>query len=218
MEIGSSPAFCPLSTSLASDPSSQMSSPGWIRRDGPGRGRRTQCPDKASRGATRSQITTETIASSMAITMRTRNARLSAVYPRALSPRQPNHSASAAERIAFLNSARSARRSTRLAPNRRLANRNRVCHVAKFRASPAGLYRSPTPQRTAIHHVQSLVTKAAKTSAATSPVISSNARASGCIGLDPSAQGGSPPNPSEVTNPGCLTGRPEQIATLLIFL
>jgi hypothetical protein len=81
--------FCLLSTSLASDPSSQMSSPGWIRRDGPGRGRRTQCPDKASRGATRSQITTETIASSMAITTRTRNARLSAVYHRALSPRQP---------------------------------------------------------------------------------------------------------------------------------
>jgi hypothetical protein len=35
------------------------------------------------------KITTETIASSMAITTKTRNARLSAVYHRALSPRQP---------------------------------------------------------------------------------------------------------------------------------
>ena len=81
--------FCLLSTSLASDPSSQMSSPGRIRGDGPVCGRRTQCPDEASRGAIRSQITTETIASSMAITTRTRNARLSAVYHRALSPHQP---------------------------------------------------------------------------------------------------------------------------------
>jgi hypothetical protein len=48
-----------------------------------------QCPDEASQGATRSQITTETIASSMAITTKARNARLSAVYHRALSPRQP---------------------------------------------------------------------------------------------------------------------------------
>jgi hypothetical protein len=68
--------FWLLSMSLASDPSSQMSSPGPIRGDGPVRGRRTQCPDEASRGATRSQITTETIASSMAITTRTRNARV----------------------------------------------------------------------------------------------------------------------------------------------
>ena len=40
-----------------------------------------------------------------------------------------HHSASAAERIAFLNSARSAGRSTRLAPNRRLDNRIAFSHV-----------------------------------------------------------------------------------------
>jgi hypothetical protein len=82
-------SFWLLRTSLASDPSSQMSSAGRIRGDGPVRGRRTQCPDEASRGASRSQITTETIASNMAITTKTRNAHLGAVYHRALSPHQP---------------------------------------------------------------------------------------------------------------------------------
>ena len=75
-------------------------------------GRHTQRPDEASRGAARSQITTETIASGIAITTKTRNARLIPVYHRALSPRQPNNSASAADRIAFLTSARSGWRST----------------------------------------------------------------------------------------------------------
>ena len=42
-------SFWLLRTSLACDPSSQMSAPGRIRGDGPVRGRRTQCPDKASR-------------------------------------------------------------------------------------------------------------------------------------------------------------------------
>jgi len=81
--------FCQLSTSLASDPSSQMSSPGRIRGDGPVRGRRTQCPHEASRGAARSQVTTETIASSMAIRRRQEMlACRSAACHRALSPRQ----------------------------------------------------------------------------------------------------------------------------------
>jgi hypothetical protein len=49
----------------------------------------------------------------MAITTKTRNARLSAVYHRAFVTSSTHDSASAAERVAFLTSARSARRSTR---------------------------------------------------------------------------------------------------------
>jgi hypothetical protein len=123
-------SFCLLSTSLASELTAQMSSSGRIRGDGPVRGRRTQCPDKASRGATCSPITTETIASSMAIMTRTRNARSECRVSLNLVTSSTHDSASAAERIAILlTSARSSRRSTRLAPNRRLANRIAFSHV-----------------------------------------------------------------------------------------
>jgi len=100
-------------------------SSGRIRGDGPLRGRRTQCPDKASRVLPVHTSRRRPSRSSMAITMKKKC--LSAVYQRALSPHQlttPRR-----ERIAFLNSARSAWRSTRLAPNRRLANRIAFSHV-----------------------------------------------------------------------------------------
>jgi hypothetical protein len=135
---------------LASDPSSQMSSSGRIRGDGPVRGRRTQCPDEASRGAPRLQITTETIESSMAIMTEDKKCSLECRVSPSLVTSSTHHPASAAERIAILlTSARSARRSTRpIGSEQDVGQSNRVFPCAQFRASPAGLSRSPTPRRT----------------------------------------------------------------------
>jgi len=193
MEIGSSPAFCPLSTSLASDPSSQMSSPGWIRGDGPGRGRRTQCPDEASRGATCSQITTETIASSMAITTRTRNARLSARVSPSLVTSSTHDSASAAERIAFLTSARSAQRSTRpIGSEKEGANRIAFSHVLSSAHRLQVYLGHPRLNVPAIEHLRRSGSQGPpKRARQPSPVRSNNAaRYLAVFGVDPSAQGG----------------------------
>jgi hypothetical protein len=97
----------------------------------------------------------------MAITMRTRNARLSAVYPRALSPRQPNHSASAAERIAFLTSARSAQRSTRpIGSEKEGANRIAFSHMLSSAHRLQVYLGHPRRNVSAIEHIERLVTKA----------------------------------------------------------
>jgi hypothetical protein len=107
-----------------------------------------------------------------------------------------------------LTSARSAQRSTRpIGSEKEGANRIACSHMlnsAHRLQVYLGHSRLDVP---AIKHIEKSVTKAAKTSAATSPVRSSNARASpGCIWSRPVSPGWSPPNPSDVTNPGCLTG------------
>jgi hypothetical protein len=100
-------------------------------------------------------------------------------------------SASAAERIAFLTSARSAQRSTRpIGSEKEGANRIACSHMlnsAHRLQVYLGHSRLDVP---AIKHIEKSVTKAAKTSAATSPVRSSNARASpGCIWSRPVSPG-----------------------------
>ena len=91
-----------------------------------------------------------------------------------------HHSASAAERIAFLNSGPLGPAIHPIGSEQEISQSKSPLPCAKFRASPAGIYRSPTPQP-----------RAAKKSAATNPVRSSNAaRYLAVFGVDASAQGG----------------------------
>jgi hypothetical protein len=148
MEIGSSPAFCPLSTSLASDPSSQMSSPGWIRGVDQGAAAVPNAPMKhlgvlpahksrrrPSRTAWQSRQIEEMLARVPYIT-------------------EPCHLINPPLRVG--------RRADRLLDLGSLGpaihppdwlrkgggQSNRVLPYAQFRASPAGLSRSLTPRRT----------------------------------------------------------------------
>jgi hypothetical protein len=140
----------------------------------------------------------------MAITTQTRNARLSAVYHRALSPRQPD-SASAAERIAFLTPlARPGDPPARLGPNRRLANPIAFSHLLSSEHRLQVISVS-TPQRTG-DRTRRKIGNQGPPKRTRQPVRCEAAmRASpGCIWSRPVSPCGSPPNPSDVTNPGCL--------------
>ena len=102
-----------------------------------------------------------------------------------------HHSASAAERIAFLNSARSARAIHPIGSEQRLANRIAFSHVlssAHRLQVYIGRQRLNVP---AIKHVQSLVTKARQNERGNQSGDKQQcARVPGRIGVDPSAQGG----------------------------
>ena len=119
-----------------------------------------------------------------------------------------HHTASAAERIAFLNSARSAGRSTRLAPNRRLANRIAFSHVlssAHRLQVYLGRQRLNVP---AIKHVEGSGNKVRQNERGNQSGEKQQCGAlPGRIWSRPVSPGWGPANPSDITNPGCLAGR-----------